>query len=271
MINKHLRPFFGKFTKAVDVEFADIDKLHREVTAGGSRYAANRCVALLSRIFSLAIRWKMRPDNSNPAKGIERNPESKRKRYLSGDELARLTKALAETACRGESDRQFTTIIMLLVLTGARRGEVFGMRWDDLQLTQGGGVWTKLGSTTKQKSDHVVPLSEPACRLLAGIERRSEYVFPGDGACGHVIDIKKSWAALLERAGIKSLRLHDLRHSFASQLVSSGASLELIGAMLGHSSPTTTARYAHLYDSVQREAAEHVGKIVGRANGDRHD
>jgi integrase len=204
----------------------------------------------------------MRTDN--PAKGIERNSESKRKRYLTGDELARLTKALAETP-----DRQFTTIIMLLVLTGARRGEAFGMRWDDLVLTKNAGVWTKLGSTTKQRTDHVVPLSEPACQLLLAIKKNSEsdFVFPSDGKSGHIVEIKKGWAALLDRAKIKKLRVHDLRHSFASQLVNSGASLELIGAMLGHSSPSTTARYAHLYDAVQREAAERVGRIVGDSNG----
>jgi integrase len=267
MIRKHLRPHFGKFTKAAAVEFADIDKLHQEVSAE-SPYAANRCVSLLSRIFSMSIKWKMRSDN--PAKGIERNPESKRKRYLSGDELARLTKALAETP-----DRTFTSIIMLLVLTGARRGEVFNMRWDDLQLVPGGGVWTKPGSTTKQRTDHVCALSEPACQLLDLIRKsvggNGEFVFPSDSECGHIVEIKKAWRALLDRAGIKKLRVHDLRHSFASQLVNSGASLELIGAMLGHSSPTTTARYAHLYDSVQREAAERVGVIVGKANGDRHD
>jgi integrase len=266
MINKHLRPFFGKFTKAADIEFADVDKLHREVTAGGSQYAANRCIALLSRIFSMAIKWKMRPDNSNPAKGVERNPESKRKRYLSGDELKRLMTALAETP-----DRQFTAIIGLLLLTGARRGEVFAMRWADVTLAKSKGVWSKPGSTTKQRSDHIVPLSEPACLLLNKIKRNGEFVFPSDGATGHIVEIKKGWAALLERAKIKSFRLHDLRHSFASQLVSSGASLELIGAMLGHSSPTTTARYAHLFDEVQREAAERVGAIVAKANGDRHD
>lgn len=261
MIKKHLRPHFGKFIKVADVEFADVDKLHQAVTAD-SPYAANRCVALLSRIFSMAIKWKMRSDN--PAKSIERNPESKRKRYLAGDELVRLTQALAETP-----DRQFTTIIMLLVLTGARRGEVFGMRWADLVLAKDAGVWTKLGSTTKQRTDHIVPLSEPACQLLIAVKEnsKSEFVFPGDGKSGHIVEIKKGWAALLDRAKIKQLRVHDLRHSFASQLVSSGASLELIGAMLGHASPTTTARYAHLFDSVQREAAERVGKIVGDSNG----
>jgi len=108
------------------------------------------------------------------------------------------------------------------------------MRWDGLQFTKGGGIWTKAGSTTKQKTDHVVPLSEPACQLLTAIKRDAggEFVFPSDSAAGHIVDIKKGWAALLDRAGIKGLRLHDLRHSYASQLASSGASLELIGALL---------------------------------------
>jgi integrase len=263
MLKKHVRPFFGKFTKAADVEFADIDKLHQEITATGSKYAANRTVSMLSKIFSMAIKWKMRPDN--PCKGVERNPESKRKRYMSGDELARLTKELVETP-----DKQFVGIVMLLVLTGARRGEVMSMRWDALQLVEGGSIWTKQSSETKQKRDHIVPLSEPVRQLLATIattERNAEWVFPSDSKCGHIVEIKKSWRALLDRAGIEKLRVHDLRHSFASQLASSGASLALIGSLLGHSSPVTTARYAHLFDNVQREAAERVGKIVGDSNG----
>jgi integrase len=260
MLDKHIKPHFGRFTKAADVEFEDIDKLHREVTATGSRYVANRCVSLLSRIFSLAIRWKMRSDN--PCKGIERNAEQKRIRYLSGDELARLTKALTET-----DDKQFVNVVMTLVLTGARRGEVFSMRWDALHLAKGKAVWSKPGSETKQKRDHTIALSEPVRLLLASIERDGDFVFPSNGATGHLIEIKKAWKALLDRAGIKSLRIHDLRHSFASQLVNSGASLALIGSMLGHASPVTTSRYAHLYDETQREAAERVGKIVGEANG----
>jgi integrase len=266
MLDKHIKPFFGKFTKVSEIEFADVDKLHFTVTATGSRYVANRCVSLLSRIFSLAIRWQMRADN--PARGVERNPESKRRRYLSGDELARLTKALTET-----DDKQFVNVVMTLVLTGARRGEVFSMRWDALHLAKGKAVWSKPSSETKQKRDHTVVLSEPVRLLLASIERDGDFVFPSNGGTGHITEIKKSWKVLLARAGIKSLRVHDLRHSFASQLVNSGASLALIGSMLGHASPVTTSRYAHLYDETQREAAERVGKIVGDAsngNGGRH-
>ena len=261
MLDKHIRPHFGKHTKVADVAYADVEALHRKVTATGSTYVANRCVAVCSRMFALAVRWQMRTDN--PCRGIERNPESKRKRYLTGDELKRLTKALAETP-----DKQFANIIMLLILTGARRGEVLSMRWADLTLAKDKGVWTKLGSTTKQKTDHIVPLSAPACQLLTKIKKRGEFVFPStDNASGHIIEIKNGWAALCERAGIEGLRVHDLRHSFASQLVSSGASLPLIGALLGHSNPNTTARYSHLFDDPQRAAVEKVGAIVDATRG----
>jgi integrase len=249
----HVRPHFGKFAKVADVHFTDVDKLHAKVTKDGSPYQANRVVAVLSKLFSMAIKWQMIA--TNPAKGIEKNPESKRKRYLSGEELARLMDALAS------SDRQFADIIRLLVMTGARKGEVLAMRWADIDIAR--GIWTKPGSTTKQKTDHVVSLSAPMLALLTDTHTQNhEFVFPSDGKTGHVVSIKRAWAALLKAAGIAphpqygNLRIHDLRHSFASRLVSSGSSLELIGALLGHSNPATTARYAHLFQDPQRAAVE---------------
>jgi integrase len=250
--------------KVADVDFASIDALHRKVTKVGGPYAANRTVAIVSKMFSLAIRWNMRPDNpANPAKGIERNLEIKRKRYLAGDELARLIKALA-----AHSDTKSANIIRLLLLTGARKGEVFAMRWSDLDLET--GIWTKPGSTTKQKTDHVVPLSAPAMQLLNEIRtaRRTafgEFVFSSDSAAGHVVDIKQFWTKICRDAGITNLRPHDLRHSFASELASGGASLPLIGALLGHADPATTARYAHLFVDPQRAAAEKVGRAITAA------
>jgi integrase len=266
MLRIHVRPHFGRYTKVADVRFEDIDALHRKITKAGSTYAANRTIALLSKMFSLAVRWRMRPDN--PAKGIERNYEAKRKRYLNGDELARLTGVLAKYP-----DKQAADIVRLLLLSGARRGEVLAMRWADVDLTE--GVWTKLGSTTKQRTDHIVPLSAPARALLSDIAERyarehpkkplGEYVFPGNGGQSHVVDIKRPWRHILRAAGIAGLRLHDLRHSYASQLASGGASLPLIGALLGHSNPTTTARYSHLFDDPQRAATEKVGAIIAAA------
>ena len=159
-IKNYIRPALAK-TKVAAVEFADVDKLHAKITKSAP-IAANRCVAILSKMFSLAIRWKMRDDN--PAKGIERNPETKRTRYMTGEELQRLVKALATF-----SDQQTANIIRVLLLTGCRRGEALGMRWADIDLTL--GIWSKPGSTTKQKSDHMVPLSAPVRQLLSEISR----------------------------------------------------------------------------------------------------
>ena len=261
MLDKHVRPHFGKHTKVADVCFADIDALHRKITKVGNPYRANRTIAVVSRMFSLAVRWAMRSDN--PCRGVEKNKEYGRRRYLSADELARLTEAL--TAC---PNRQTANIIRLLLLTGARRGEVLGMRWADVDLAT--GTWSKPPSSTKQKEAHEVPLSAPARLLLSEVrdeQARSrrplgEFVFTGGGSKGHVVEIKRGWRTLCKSAKIDGLRINDLRHSFASQLASGGASLPLIGALLGHSNPSTTHRYSHLFDDPQRQAVERVGAVI---------
>jgi integrase len=264
MLVNHVRPHFGAHTKVADVVFSDIEALHRKITKSGSPYAANRCVAVLSKMFSLSCRWGMR--DTNPCKGIEKNIEHHRRRYLSGDELVRLVQALAEYP-----DQQTANAVRVLLMTGARRGEVLGMRWADVDL--GEGKWSKLPSSTKQKEHHEVPLSAPVRQLLSEIREQQAakrrplgtYVFPGVGGTGHVVEIKKAWRQLCKAAGISGLRIHDLRHSYASQLVSGGASLPLIGALLGHASPSTTARYSHLHHDPMREATERVGAIIESA------
>jgi integrase len=254
VIERHIRPALGRM-KVAEVAWSDVDALHRKVTKAGRTTQANRVVAVASKMFALAVKWKMRADN--PCKGIERNAEARRKRYLSATELKRLTEALDKC-----SDRQAADILRLCLLTGCRSGEAMSARWDDVDLTA--GIWTKPGATTKQKTDHVVPLSGPAKQLLAGLRKRtnSEWVFPADSAPGHRVTIQKSWRELCKAAKVDALRIHDLRHSFASQLASSGASLPLIGSLLGHSDPTTTHRYAHLFDDPQRAAVERVGALV---------
>jgi integrase len=136
-------------------------------------------------MFSLAIRWNMRPDN--PARGIERHYEAKRKRYVNGEELKRLTEALSK-----HSDQSVADIFRLLLLTGARRGEVLSIRWADLDLSA--GTWTKPASVTKQREEHEIPLSAPARQLLSEIQQKQsgkgkplgEFVFPGSGGAAHV-------------------------------------------------------------------------------------
>jgi integrase len=266
LINKHIRPHFGAHIKVADVAFADLDALHRKITKTGATYAANRVIAICSKMFALAVRWNMR--DGNPCKGVGRNYESKRKRYLTGSELGRLTAALAAFP-----DQSVSNIIRLLLLTGCRRMEAMSARWADIDLPA--GIWTKPGSTTKQKTDHVAPLSAPARQLLSEIRARQTagdrqlgaWVFPSsDSRTGHAVTLERAWRTICRAAGIGGLRVHDLRHSFASQLASGGASLPLIGALLGHSNPATTARYSHLFIDPQRAAVERVGAVVDAAS-----
>ena len=133
MLRVWIRPHFGPHAKVADVTFADIDALHRKISKTGCTYRANRTVAILSKMFSLAVRWHMR--ETNPCKGIEKNKEYGRRRYLSADELARLQGA------GGAPRPAVADVFRLLLLTGARRGEVLGMRWADVDLTE--GIWSK--------------------------------------------------------------------------------------------------------------------------------
>jgi integrase len=248
-----IRPELGRL-KVGEVSFDDVDALHRKLTASGTPYRANRVISTVSRMFSMAIKWRWRTDN-NPCRGIERNLEHKRRRYLSPDELERLLAALA-----AYSERQSADIIRLLMLTGARKGEVLAARWEDFDLTT--GRWSKPAATTKQRTQHDVPLSAAARALLEQLRRRtnSEWLFPAGDS--HRKNITDAWAAICRAANIKGTRVHDLRHTFASVLASTGHSLPLIGALLGHTVPTTTARYAHLFDDPLRAATESAGKIL---------
>ena len=228
-------PALGRM-KVAAVSHADIDAFHQ--------------------MFSLAVRWGWRVDN--PCRGIERNQEDKRHRYLSGAELARLSNALAKLPDQGAANA-----VRLLLLTGARRGELLAAKWCDIDLDA--GVWTKPGATTKQRTEHRVPLSAAACQLL--IEMREQtgddaaYLFPARGG-GHRAHINDAWIKLRKAAGLGGARLHDLRHSYASVLVSAGLSLPVIGALLGHSTPVTTHRYSHLFDDPLRAATEHASAII---------
>jgi len=264
MLARHLRPHFGRHVKVADVTFDDLVRLHSRITSAGHPYRANNVIRLASKLFNLSIRWGYREDN--PCKGIEKNYEARRKRYLTADELARLTAALAK-----HRDKQAADCFRVMMLTGCRRGEALAMRWADLDLAA--GKWSKPAASTKQRQDHIVPLSAPTLQLLSEIRAAQSsknkplgtYVFDGNGSTAHVTRVQRVWRNVLKAAKLSDLRIHDLRHSFASQLVSSGASLPLIGALLGHSNPTTTHRYAHLFDDPMRKAVDRVGAVIVNA------
>ncbi len=256
IIARIIKPKLGG-RKVASIVYADVDGLHRSLKA--TPYQANRVLALLSKMFSLAIRWGWRTDN--PCRGVERYQEEKRKRYLSTEEIGRLTKALDDHA-----DQRPADVVRLCLLTGCRMGEALGATWDQLDLDA--GKWVKPGATTKQKTEHEAPLSAAAVVLLKGILAAADggpaspWVFPGHVPDGHLVDIKRPWKAIRKAANIADVRLHDLRHTYASILASAGASLPMIGALLGHTQPATTARYVHLFDDPLRKMADEVGHVV---------
>jgi integrase len=259
MIEKLVLPALGQ-TKVDAVSHDDIDQLHRSVSTTRP-IRANRMVQMLSKMFNLAIRWGYRPDN--PVKGVRKNPEDKRTRYLTNAEVQRLNQALG-----AHSNRQSANIIRVLLLTGSRRGEVMNAEWDHFDLDA--GIWVKPSAHTKQKREHRVPLSKPTIELLNLIRDEapsppSRYVFPSASRDQPQNDIKKFWAGICKLAGLRDLRIHDLRHTYASILASSGLSLPVIGALLGHTQPNTTARYSHLFDDPLREATERVGAVIANS------
>jgi len=263
LIKRWIKPTLGS-KKVSDIRHADVDALHRKITGHGTPTRANRTMSLISKMFSLAMRWEMRDDN--PARGIERNSEERRNRHLVGDELRRLIDALAAYPVQTSANA-----IRLLLLTGARRGEVLAARWDQFDIET--GIWVKPSSHTKQKREHRVPLSAAARLLLVEIKASagsSEFLFPASrGTTGHLTDIKRAWAAICKLAGLAGVRTHDLRHSYASMLANSGLSLPIIGQLLGHTQPNTTQRYSHLLDDPLRAATERVGAIVAAAGEDK--
>lgn len=292
MFNKYILPELGTSTRLHDVQFSDVDQLHKKIS---KQYPvrANRVLEVLRKAFNLAEQWKLA--DANPCKGVKRNKEHRRVRYLSDDERVRLLSALD-----AHTETVSANAIKLLLLTGARKGEVLNAAWEQFNLPN--SEWVKPASHTKQKREHRAILSSAAVDILQAIyddQRKDEntesvFVFPGKSNQQPLTDIKRSWLSICIKAKLAvqvekcnrqgkvmkdkdgnvkmtwqpTARIHDLRHSFASVLVSNGASLPVVGAMLGHSQPNTTARYAHLMDQPLREAAESAAKSILNTNND---
>ena len=252
MIDDLILPKLGKLTRIDTITTKRLEKLH--VSMKGTPYQANRVIALLHKMFSLAVKWKHVPDN--PCKGIDKFPETPRERYLNKDELKRLVAALDAFP-----DRNIANAIALMMLTGCRKTEALTATWMQFDVEE--GIWTKPSHHTKQKRTHRVPLNTPAVKLLNSIKRtESPYLFPGRIEGQPLQDIKKAWEALRQAAGVPDLRMHDLRHSYASLLASNNLSLPVIGALLGHTQAQTTHRYAHLLDEPLKEATNIAGNLI---------
>ncbi|WP_411817019.1 tyrosine-type recombinase/integrase [Hyphococcus sp. DH-69] len=254
-LKNHIRPALGKY-RVKDIQRGDIARFHQSMKE--TPYAANRYLALLSHMFNIAEDWGLRPENSNPCRRVKKYKEIARERFLSPDELARLGGALSHAEKFGESP-YVTAAIRLLLFTGARLSEILTLRWEFVDLDAG---FLRLpDSKTGAKT---IALPAPAKEILSTLPRQSDnpHVICGAKRGAALVNLQKPWRRIRTEAGLADVRLHDLRHSFASVAAAGGMSLPLIGSMLGHSQPQTTARYAHFADDPRQAAANSVAASI---------
>ena len=308
-IERHIKPLLGrKYIR--DVTREDVERIMREIAGGktkadiktkprgraivkGGRGVATKTIMLLGAIFTFAVDRGMREDN--PTRGIRTFKPNRHERFLSPKELARLGEVMSqsefdfhaaeERARRGlarKSGRRNQSdppagenpfaiaAIRLLMLTGCRKNEVLSLRWDWVDFQH-----NMLRLPDSKTGAKVIPLASPAIDLLRQLPRveGNPHVFPSSKGDGHFVGLQKVWARVRKKAGLADVRIHDLRHSFASVGASGGDSLYVIGKLLGHRQSATTQRYAHLADDPVRAAAERIAQQVAAAmnSGDREN
>ena len=230
---------------------------------------ANRAIEVLSKAMDLAEDWGWRPAGSNPCQGIKAHPEKKRRRYLDESELRRLNAALVDLEQQHQPETvrwRFAQMIRLLMLTGARLREIMEAEWAwvdwDLGLLIVPPESHKTGEDLEPKD---IVLSEDAQAIMRKLHEHrisDQWVVAGALKNRPLNGYRKMWLGLLEAAEIQDFRLHDLRHTFASYGISEGFSLEVVGALLGHKSPQSTARYAHLVKREAMKAARAIGQSL---------
>ena len=210
-------------------------------------------------MFNLAEMWGLRPDGSNPRKHIKKYPEEKRERFLSPAELKRVGEVLREMEQEGIELPSSIAAARLLILTGCRLGEIMNLKWGHVDIA--GKALRLRDSKTGAK---VVHLGQPAGEVLEKIERieGNPWVIVGTKPSARLTDLQPFWQRVRARAGLKDVRIHDLRHTFASTAVASGQGLPMIGKLLGHTQVQTTARYAHLAADPIRDAADQVASNI---------
>lgn len=278
---KHIEPQIGT-TKATVLTRVDVQRAHAAISKRG-KYSANRAVALLSAAYGWGAKNGYVPEGFNPAGGVDKNKEEGRERFLTADEMARIGDAMREAETIGfavnagnakhapKGQRvvmhpSVTGAIRLIMLTGCRLREILHLRWSEVDADR--GFLFLPDSKTGRKT---VVLSTAAREVLAALPRVGVYVIAGESAGmpdeKPRADLKRPWTAICKRAGLDGLRIHDLRHSFASVGAWSGMGLPVIGKLLGHADSATTARYAHIADDASRRAADVIADQIAAAMG----
>ena len=258
VLHRHILPALGKMP-LVAIERAQVVDLQQKLC--DRPVTANRAVKVLSHMYRLGEGWGMVPEGCNPCRSVERYPERRRERFLTDAEFARLGRVLDEAVDSGSASPIAVAAIRLLMLTGCRKNEILTLRWTDVDLEAG-----ELHLGDAKAGPRTVHLPPTAVRLLKTLPRREgcPWVFPGEDREGRFSGggLDHVWQTVRTHAELEDVRLHDLRHSFASRALALGETLPVIGKLLGHNDIETTARYAHLARDSIHEAAERIAGSV---------
>ena len=250
LIDRYLVPFFGDM-RVAKIDRADLRRWFDSLS--GTPGNANRTLPVLSVMMRQAEFWDLRPQGSNPCRNMRRYKMPPRERFLSLEELKRLGFVLDRA-----EDQQAVAAIRLLLFTGARSSKITGLQWDWIRGTRAVLPDSKTGPKRIQ-------LPPPARAVLNGLPHEGRFVFPNKRGDGRMTDLGLRWQKLRDLAALDGVRIHDLRHTFASHAVMSGLDRYTVGRLLGHTDPTSTERYAHLADEHVREAAGRTSGIVHSA------
>jgi integrase len=252
-LERDIYPKLGR-ARVEHVSLADIERFHRRMTADQGPTQANRTLALLSGMFKLAERRGYRPQDTNPCRYVPKNPEVSRERFLTDEEIKSYLNGLAETERSDPRSALSCDALRILLYTGARKSEVLALRWEHVDLQR---AIAFLPDSKTGKRPLILP--KPTIQILRRIKEQGlsdQWVFASKSSTGHLLEIRKTHLAACELSGNHELRVHDLRHSFASVAVAGGHVLPVIGKALGHRRAVTTERYAHLGDGPVRHAVE---------------
>ena len=258
MLRKHIVPTLGEHLVR-EVERKHI--LEFQYGLNSMPTVANRAVDILVKMFGLAEDWGWCPPGRNPCRFVRRyKVEKHHERFLTAEELYRLGQALDVAPAEGLASVHAAAAIRLLVLTGCRRNEILGLRWEDLDFEAG-----EMRLMDSKTGARLVPMPPPAAKVLAGLTwvEGNPWVFPGRKKGTGQRNINDSWDRVRKRAGLDGVRLHDLRHSYASRALALGEGLPMIGELLGHRKVQTTARYAHLARDSVRASTAKVAESIG--------
>jgi integrase len=283
ILDRIVKPDLGT-AKADKITRAQIAKLHSKLKT--TPFQANRVLAVVGSMYTFASRVGAVPESTNPARRIDKFKEDRRERFLTITELERLGSAIREAETTGipwdvneanhkakhlaRKEQRFTktgpfaaAALRLFLFTGCRLREILHLKWEHVDLER--GLLFLPDSKTGRKT---VILNAPALAVLTELDRFGSYVVPGDDPERPRADLKRPWEAVSKRAGLEGVRIHDLRHTFASYGAGGGLGLPIIGKLLGHTQAATTARYAHLDNDPLRRATERIGGEIAKALGE---